>query len=81
MVRRDFKKLLNSTNHATVDTFDFVEEVTMISSALGEVVGKTFPTVLTPVAFSDAASCINRIGKKVGLQAKMASRSSRDSTR
>ena len=80
MVRRDFKKLLNSTNDATVDTFDFVEEVTMISSALGEVVGKTFPTVLTPVAFSDAASCIDRIGKKVGLQAKKASASSRDST-
>jgi len=80
MDRRDFRNLLRETNSATVDKFEFVEDVTFISSVLDEVVGKTLPTEFTPVSFRDAASCLSEIGKKVGLQAKKVSASSKGST-
>ena len=79
MHRRDFRDLLNKTSDAAVQTFEFVEEVTMISSLLGEVVGKTFPTEFSHVPFRNASSCMEEIGKKVGLQAKKASQCSANS--
>ena len=80
MHRRDFRDLLNKTSDAAVQTFEFVEEVTMISSLLGEVVGKTFPTEFSHVPFRNASSCMEEIGKKVGLQAKKASQCSANSS-
>jgi hypothetical protein len=81
MDQRDFRDLMRKTSSASVATFDFVEDVTFISSVLDEVVGKTLPTEFTPVPFRDAASsCLSEIGKKVGLQAKKVSASSKDST-
>jgi len=72
MLRRDFRDLLVNTARAAVQTFEFTEDVLMISSLLGEVVGKTFPTEFSHVPFKNAASCMAEIGNKVGLQAKMA---------
>jgi hypothetical protein len=80
MDRRVFKDLLKKTRSMILDTFDFVGEVQFISSALGEVVGKTYPTTFTPVSFEDAATCMSKIGNAVGLQAKKASARSKDST-
>ena len=51
MLRRDFRDLLVNTARAAVQTFEFTEDVLMISSLLGEVVGKTFPTEFCHVPF------------------------------
>ena len=80
MLRRDFRDLLDKTGRAVVQNFAFVEEVAMVSSVLGEVVGKTFPTEFTHVSFKDATSCMAAIGKKVGLQAKKANACSANSS-
>ena len=69
MLRRDFRDLLVNTARAAVQTFEFTEDVLMISSLLGEVVGKTFPTEFSHVPFK---KCCVLHGNKVGLQAKMA---------
>jgi len=70
MHRSAFRELWDKTKHATVDTFSIVNDTTLVSSVLGEVVGKTFPTEFAPFECRNAAHFFEEISAKIGLKVR-----------
>ena len=72
MHKTAFKDLWRKAQRATVDKYSIVDDNSVLSSVLGEVVGKTFPTEFAPFACRNAEHFFEEISSKVGLQVKKA---------